>query len=85
MIHYVVECFILLIFVHCIVDVCDVLENLNGGTITMEIDGFLTKALYTCDTGYSLTGGSLLSCRADGSWDMSPPSCSKYCCRYCNN
>ena len=55
---------------------CDGLDNQDGANITMTTDGSQTQALYNCDTGYSITGSSLLSCLSDGTWNISPPSCS---------
>ena len=53
------------------------LDNINGGRITLKSDDVQTQALYSCNSGYSMNGGSVLICRSDGSWDISPPSCSK--------
>ena len=59
-------------------DGCDALDNLNGGSVSMTTDGSETQAIFSCGTGYSMNGGSVLTCRSDGSWDVSPPSCSRW-------
>ena len=43
----------------------------------MTTDGQQTKAIYSCDSGYSIGGVSVLTCRSDGTWDLLPPVCSK--------
>ncbi len=34
-----------------------------------------TIATYTCDNGYTLTGGSFRVCQRDGTWDGTAPTC----------
>ena len=45
---------------------------------------FSSTAVHSCNTGYTLTGGSTRTCVSGGSWDGSPPMCqSKSCvCEY---
>ncbi|XP_052791551.1 LOW QUALITY PROTEIN: uncharacterized protein LOC128225682 [Mya arenaria] len=54
---------------------CDSLPSLTGGSLSMVTDGTSTSAMYTCNTGYSLSGTTTLQCRSDGSWDIQPPEC----------
>ena len=52
---------------------------MNGG-ITYEagaVDSrpINTLATFTCDNGYTLTGGSFRACQNDGTWSGSAPTC----------
>ena len=38
-------------------------------------DGATTTALVSCDTGYTISGDNVMSCRTDGTWNISTPSC----------
>ena len=35
---------------------------------------------YTCDKGYKVNGSSLITCRENGTWSESPPSCNEILC-----
>ena len=59
---------------------CETLQNLAGGTVTQTTDGTTTEAIFSCETGYTMTGTPVLACRSDGTWNMSQPLCSKSCC-----
>ncbi|XP_060585338.1 sushi, von Willebrand factor type A, EGF and pentraxin domain-containing protein 1-like [Ruditapes philippinarum] len=41
----------------------------------MTSNGINTQATYTCFSGYTLYGMSLITCRSDGSWDFTAPTC----------
>ena len=45
----------------------------NMGTASLRPVG--TVATYTCDTGYTLNGGSTRTCGSDGVWSDSDPTC----------
>ncbi len=52
-----------------------------GATSPRPVD---TVATYTCDTGYTLNGGTTRTCGSGGSWSGSPPTCqgirsTRYC------
>ncbi len=34
-----------------------------------------TIATFTCDNGYTLTGGGFRACQNDGAWDRTTPTC----------
>ena len=38
-------------------------------------DGIETTAIFSCNLGYSMEGYARSVCRADGSWDISAPTC----------
>ncbi|XP_060586067.1 sushi, von Willebrand factor type A, EGF and pentraxin domain-containing protein 1-like [Ruditapes philippinarum] len=56
---------------------CDTLSTPSGGTVTVSTNGVNTQVAYTCNTGYTLNGVSIITCRSDGSWDFTQPSCEK--------
>ena len=39
----------------------------------------MNTATYTCDDGYNLNGVSDRTCRANGSWDLTAPTCDREC------
>ena len=59
---------------------CFNLPPLMNGVITYT-DGLVdsrpinTIATFTCDNGYTLTGGSFRACQNDGTWSGSAPTC----------
>ena len=55
--------------------ICTTTANPDGGSVKLQTDGYITKAVYECDVGYSRDGNEILTCRADGTWDLTPPSC----------
>ncbi len=65
---------------------CTGLMDLVNGDITYDIDTINnrpvdTVATYTCDTGYTLNGGSTRTCGSDGVWSGSSPKCEGWWCR----
>ncbi|XP_052791545.1 CUB and sushi domain-containing protein 3-like [Mya arenaria] len=63
---------------HLSVPTCTACESMTtpaNGNLQFLTDGTETQANYTCTVGYSISGPALLSCRSDGSWDLTPPSC----------
>ncbi len=71
---YAVEC------VFTISGACSDLPLLMNGDITYEagvVDSrpINTIATFTCDNGYSLTGGSFRVCQNDGTWSGTVPTC----------
>ncbi len=47
----------------------------NGQVNTSSGTTFGSTATYSCDTGYKLSGSLSRTCRADGSWSNTIPSC----------
>ena len=67
------------------IGVCPVL-NLENGSVNYsqplieEPRGYLaiTRAYFTCDPGYALSGHSSITCYSDGqAWNLIPPICTK--------
>lgn len=58
--------------------ICNQLDQPVGGYVELNSDGQNTTALHTCVTGFTLVGKSELTCKSDGSWDFSQPSCGRY-------
>ena len=63
---------------------CASLADPIGGAISRTTDGINTRVNYTCQSGYTLSGASALTCGSDGSWDAQQPSCGKTLCVICN-
>ncbi|XP_064386513.1 sushi, von Willebrand factor type A, EGF and pentraxin domain-containing protein 1-like [Halichondria panicea] len=62
----------------------DLMDLVNGG-ITYDMETINnrpvdTVATYTCNTGYTLIGGSTSTCGSDGVWSGSPPKCEVIMC-----
>ena len=47
----------------------------TNGTRNGTVFTFNSTVLYSCDTGYNLTGATSLTCLSNGSWDEPVPSC----------
>ena len=62
---------------------CETLYPVDNGVINITTDGSTTQATYTCESGFSLKGFSLLTCRSDGAWDFSPPVCGEFLLELC--
>ena len=42
---------------------------------TITTTTFNSTAIYSCDTGYTLNGGSTRTCQSDRTWSGSAPTC----------
>ncbi|XP_003391963.3 PREDICTED: CUB and sushi domain-containing protein 1-like, partial [Amphimedon queenslandica] len=47
----------------------------TNGTRNGTVFTFNSTVLYSCDTGYTITGAPFLTCLSNGSWNASVPSC----------
>ena len=54
---------------------CQDLSQPSSGAITFETDGSVTRALFTCDIGFTVQGDANSACLADGSWLTTETSC----------
>ena len=67
------------------IEICSDLPSLTNGDIDYGGAGFTstssrpmdTVATHTCNTGYTLNGGSTRTCGSDGVWSGSAPSCQR--------
>ena len=71
------------LFVECVFTIsgpCSDLPPLMNGDIAYtgglaDSRPINTIATYTCDNGYTLTGGSFRACPNDGTWSGTTPTC----------
>lgn len=59
--------------------VCPVVVSINNGDVIVTSDGVATTVVYTCHSNYDLTSSGSLSCRTDGTWNDTIPSCGNLC------
>ena len=57
---------------------CTPLETLDNGNIELVTAAGKTVALFTCQTGCTISGQSMLICLSDGAWDFPAPSCGNF-------
>ena len=57
---------------------CPALSDPLNGAVSMETDGSVTIATFTCNNGYRLTGDSTLTCNSNGTWNAPSPECGEY-------
>ncbi len=82
------------VYVECvpvpIVITCSDLPSLTNGMIMYSAGSpdnrpFSSSAVYSCNTGYTLTGGTTTRvCVSGGRWDGSPQTCQGEFCNSCN-
>ena len=62
---------------HLLTVVCMSLPRLTNGGISYSDQtlGLNTVVTYTCDTGYTLNGGTTRTCGRDGVWSGFAPNC----------
>ena len=58
-------------------DKCDLLGNVKNGDISQETDGITTISVFSCDSGYTISGRDKATCRENGTWDTDKPECGK--------
>ena len=63
---------------YAITDRCTPLETLDNGNVELVTAAGTTVALFTCQTGCTISGQSMLICLSDGTWDFSTPSCGNF-------
>ena len=61
---------------------CSSLNDPSNGMISCSLgsDGVPStgdNCIYTCNTGYVLTGSNTRTCQSDGSWSGSAPMCTR--------
>ena len=56
--------------------VCSNLPNPSNGQVTFSSGVFVgSRATYTCDSGYLISGQSTRTCQGDGTWTGTAPTC----------
>lgn len=56
---------------------CAQLSSPSGGTVNISTDGLNTNAAFTCGVGYTLSGVPSITCKSDGNWNFTQPTCVK--------
>ena len=61
---------------------CEQLTNTNNGMIDCslgddKVPSYEDTCIFTCNTGYELTGSDTRTCQSDGSWNGSNAACRK--------
>ncbi|XP_064386242.1 sushi, von Willebrand factor type A, EGF and pentraxin domain-containing protein 1-like [Halichondria panicea] len=59
---------------------CGSLDDPINGRVTTTGTTYQGTATYTCDTGYTRSGGQTRTCQANGYWSGSEPSCNLVNC-----
>ncbi|WAQ98147.1 SVEP1-like protein [Mya arenaria] len=55
--------------------ICGTLFSTAGLEVIQFTDGERTYAEFKCDPGYTMSGKTIISCRSDGTWNASQPTC----------
>ncbi|PBC31645.1 Sushi, von Willebrand factor type A, EGF and pentraxin domain-containing protein [Apis cerana cerana] len=63
---------------------CPVLSDIQHGVMTMTGKFFGDRAHYTCDPDYYTVGLTERTCRGDGKWTGTTPSCKKDASSFCS-
>lgn len=63
---------------------CPALTEIDHGVMTVTGRFFGDRAHYTCDSDYFMVGLLERTCRADGQWTGSTPSCKKESTSFCS-
>ena len=59
-------------------DECPALPNPANGQVLTTDTVYQSTAIYSCDTGYTLSGGqSTRTCQDNGQWNGSAPECDR--------
>ncbi|OXB54309.1 hypothetical protein ASZ78_008305 [Callipepla squamata] len=64
----------------CEMVTCPSPQDISNGKYTLTGTTYLSSVSYTCDSGYSLQGPSVLVCGSSGNWNSTPPACSIVSC-----
>ena len=55
---------------------CDNPPDITNGTVDINRGTtFRSVAVYSCDVGFNLNGGAIISCQANGTWSGPIPTC----------
>ena len=60
----------------CFPDIdCGSLDDPTNGVVSVSSTTFSSTAIYSCNTGYALTGDDMRTCLESGRWSGSEPTC----------
>ena len=66
----------MLIIINIIVINCGSPPDIINGTVDINRGtGFSSVAVYSCDVGFNLNGGAIISCQANETWTGPIPTC----------
>ncbi len=71
--------FCFLTYVLLVVDCGALNDTANRQVSTSSGTTFMNTATYTCNIGYTLNGATIRTCQANGSWNLTPPTCDREC------
>ena len=57
---------------------CASIVTPSSGNVSLSYHNTVTSAQFDCATGYYISGALSATCRADGTWNKPPPTCSKF-------
>ncbi|XP_019410274.1 PREDICTED: sushi, von Willebrand factor type A, EGF and pentraxin domain-containing protein 1, partial [Crocodylus porosus] len=64
----------------CKIVTCPSPQDINNGKYVLAGTTYLSTVSYTCHSGYSLQGPSVLVCEASGRWNSKSPTCNIISC-----
>jgi len=67
----------------CTPNTCVEPEEITNGNYIVTEYTVGSNVQYVCDSGYEITGSSVLTCTEDGTWSDVPPTCTEVACTSC--
>ena len=58
---------------------CGILDDPANGEVSVSSTTFNSTAIYSCNTGYTVTGDDMRECLENGLWSGSEPLCTRKC------
>lgn len=77
--HYKIECNWITFFLLFPAVQCGELNNPPNGVVSVTQTVYPGSATYSCNTGYSLSGGNTRNCQTNAMWSGTAPVCTGMC------